>query len=245
MNSFAANLKAMLLRASLCLLVLTAISCSQKPKEDVVAVRIPAHGGLTTASIGKVQQGLTCGGTALTVSSPVASSGTATNATDANSGTFWTPSSGANPQWIYVDLGADRNISRVQLDWDATTYDGYYSISVATSAAGVGTAEGATWTSIYAQSLENNATSHTDNITDLNFTGRYVRVFYVAKTHFTTPVAVKLREFKVFGDTDTACTANTGYCGTTSTAVAATYQNNGAGNTCAAVNGGAACTGTT
>jgi hypothetical protein len=189
---------------------------------------------------------IACSGDELSRAAAVASSGSAALAMDGDAPavSFWTPANGVNPQWLYVDLGADKQISRAQLEWDATTYDGYYTIQVASDAGNDATtlATDAAWTSIYTQSLWDGATGHIDNITGLTAVGRYVRMYYWAKTHFTTPAAVKLRELRVFGHTDPSCTPNAGPCAESTVPDGPVkYENDATGNTCAVVNGGAAC----
>jgi hypothetical protein len=171
--------------------------------------------------------------------------GDASLAVDGNASTTFSPTA-ANPRWIYVDLGGSKQISRVQLDWGTTTYDGYYTLQVASEAGNDATtlATDAVWTSIYTQSLWDNATGHSDDITGLNAVGRYVRVYYwLPKTGFAvSTTAFNLAELKVFGGTDPACTAPPGSCAeSTVPAGPITYENDAAGNTCAVVNGGAAC----
>jgi hypothetical protein len=187
-----------------------------------------------------------CSGDELTRTAGVASSGDATLAIDGDAPavSFWTPVSGANPQWIYVDLGADKQLSRARLEWDATSYDGYYTIQVASDAGNDVTSLAAdtAWTSIYTQSLRDGATGHVDDIAGLNAVGRYVRMYYWTKTHFTTPAAVKLRELRVFGNTDPTCTPNAGTCSESTVPDGPIiYENDAAGNACAVVNGGAVC----
>src|SRR5690348_12359695 len=62
--------------------------------------------------------------TLLSLNRPVTASSSggccaAKNAVDGDSATRWASASGADPQWIYVDLGAVAHIGRVRLQWDA------------------------------------------------------------------------------------------------------------------------------
>src|SRR5262249_38224872 len=58
----------------------------------------------------------------------------------------------------------------------------------------------------------------------------------------TTPAAVKLRELRVFGNTDPSCTPNAGACAESTVPDGPVkYENDDAGNTCGVVNGGTAC----
>src|SRR6476646_1087591 len=64
----------------------------------------------------------------------------AKNAVDGDSSTRWASAAGADPQWIYVDLGAVAHISRVRLQWDASCATAY---EIDTSN------DHATWTRVY------------------------------------------------------------------------------------------------
>ena len=84
------------------------------------------------------------------------------NAVDGNPATRW-GSAYADPQWISVDLGASRPISRVRLNWEAA-YGRAYQIQTSP--------DGSTWTTVYS------TTTGDGGIDDVNVTGtgRYVRV---------------------------------------------------------------------
>ncbi|MCG5214846.1 ThuA domain-containing protein [Streptosporangium soli] len=84
------------------------------------------------------------------------------NAVDGNPGTRWS-SAYADPQWITVDLGAARSISRVKLTWE-TAYARAYQIQTS--------ADGATWTTVHATTTSDGGV---DDIAVAG-TGRYVRV---------------------------------------------------------------------
>jgi hypothetical protein len=86
------------------------------------------------------------------------------NAVDGSLTTRWA-SAFADPQWIRVDLGQTRTISRVQLNWEGA-YGRAYQIQ--TSANGI---DG--WTTIYSTTTGDGGI---DNLTGLTGSGRYLRV---------------------------------------------------------------------
>jgi hypothetical protein len=105
-------------------------------------------------------------------------------AVDGNVGTRWS-SLAADPQWIYVDLGASYNVNRVKVTWE-TAMASNYQIQIATAAAGP-------WTTM--RSITGNATSVNDN-TGLNGTGRYVRINGTARA---TQWGYSIWELEVYG----------------------------------------------
>src|SRR5688572_13683902 len=104
-------------------------------------------------------------------------------AVDGNAGTRWASAPGVDPQWIYVDLGATYNITRVVLTWE-TAYATGYQIQVAAAAAGP-------WTNIFTTTTGNGAT---DDLTGLTGSGRYVRMNGTARA---TQWGYSLWEFAV------------------------------------------------
>ncbi|GAA2383761.1 hypothetical protein Cme02nite_70040 [Catellatospora methionotrophica] len=84
------------------------------------------------------------------------------NAVDGNTGTRW-GSAYADPQWISVDLGASKSVSRVRISWEAA-YGKAYQIQTSP--------DNATWTTVYS------TTTSDGGVDDVNVTGtgRYVRV---------------------------------------------------------------------
>src|SRR5690349_6543183 len=86
------------------------------------------------------------------------------SAVDGNAGTRWS-SAAADPQWIYVDLGATYNITRVVLTWEAA-YGSAYQIQVSGSATGP-------WTNIFTTTTGNGTT---DDLTNHTGRGRYIRM---------------------------------------------------------------------
>jgi mannan endo-1,4-beta-mannosidase len=100
----------------------------------------------------------------VTVSSTEAGANIASYAVDNSYTTRWA-SAYADPQWITVDLGANYNVNRVKITWEAA-YARNYSIQYST--------DNSTWTT--ARSISNNTTLTNDN-TGLTGTARYVRIY--------------------------------------------------------------------
>ncbi|HTM46074.1 MAG TPA: discoidin domain-containing protein, partial [Polyangiaceae bacterium] len=115
-------------------------------------------------------------------------------AIDGNFSTRWS-SAFSNPQWIYVDLGQARHISRVDLTWE-TAASADYDIQVAAD----GTNGAGPWATIFTDPAGNGGF---DAITNLNVTARYVRMFSRKRT---TQYGNSLWEFEVFGDLNPGCT---------------------------------------
>jgi hypothetical protein len=127
---------------------------------------------------------------AATASSVEGASYVAQQAIDGNTGTRWS-SAFSDPQWIVVDLGATRFISRVLLDWE-TAASSSYDVQVGSSASGP-------WTTVFSTTSGDGGD---DEISGLAATGRYVRMFSHART---TPWGNSLWELRVYGDNDPNC----------------------------------------
>ncbi len=116
---------------------------------------------------------------------------TASFAVDGNSTTRWA-SLGTDAEWIYVDLKAVYNISRVILNWEAA-YGKGYQIQVSNDAV--------TWSQIYTTTTGVGGTE-TLNVTG---TGRYVRMFGVTRG---TGYGYSLWDFEVYGSAVTQSNVN-------------------------------------
>lgn len=116
------------------------------------------------------------------VSSTEASGNVAGNAVDASGNTRWS-SAYADNQWITVDLGANHNLKRVRLQWEAA-YGRAYQIQVS--------ADNASWTTVYSTATGDGGV---DDIT-LNGSGRYVRMLGQTRA---TPWGFSLWEFEIYG----------------------------------------------
>lgn len=112
-----------------------------------------------------------------------ASSGTASLAFDGNDGTRW-ESDFSDPQWIYVDLGENKTINGVKLNWETASAKSY-KIQVSTDAAN--------WSDVYTQT---NGAGGIENLTFNNVTARYVKMNGTTRN---TPYGYSLWEFEVYG----------------------------------------------
>uniref|UniRef100_A0A4Y8PSU6 beta-glucosidase n=2 Tax=Paenibacillus athensensis TaxID=1967502 RepID=A0A4Y8PSU6_9BACL len=115
----------------------------------------------------------------------VTGANTAAMATDGNTGTRW-ESQFSDPQWIYVDLGANNTVSGVKLNWETASAKSY-KIQVSTNAT--------SWTDAYTQT---NGAGNIENITFTPVTARYVRMYGTVRN---TPYGYSLWEFEVYGQT--------------------------------------------
>ncbi|MGW3998165.1 PQQ-dependent sugar dehydrogenase [Amycolatopsis sp. NPDC004772] len=111
----------------------------------------------------------------------------AANAVDGDSSTRWASAAGVDPQWIYVDLGAAVHVSRVRLQWDASCATAY---EIDTSTDHV------TWTKIYATDAGKGGV---EDLTALDGTGRYVRVYGTKRCRTDSSKGYSLQEFGVYG----------------------------------------------
>ncbi|GEL95756.1 discoidin domain-containing protein [Cellulomonas composti] len=149
-----------------------------------------------------------------TTASSTENAGTpASAATDGNVGTRWA-SAFADPQWISVDLGASKHVTRVDLTWE-TAYASAYQLQTS--------ANGSTWTTVSTQ----NPTSAAKQQIALDVDARYVRVYATARA---TQWGVSLWELEVFGDGGTTTPPPTGgdvLLSYAKPASASSYQNDG------------------
>lgn len=129
--------------------------------------------------------------TATTLASS-ATSGTAASAFDNNAGTRWT-SAQTDPQSIQIDLGAKKKVSRVVISWE-TARAKDYTIQVSDN--------GTTWTTIATKTNMPAGTNVTDDLTNLNGAGRYVKMSGTART---TGYGYSIWEMDVYGDNNPDC----------------------------------------
>ncbi|WP_436759260.1 ThuA domain-containing protein [Streptosporangium sp. V21-05] len=123
-------------------------------------------------------------GKPVTVSSvETGSAHTGANAVDGNPATRW-GSAYADPQWITVDLGATRSISRVRLNWEAA-YGKAYQVQTSTN--------NTTWTNVYSTTTSDGGV---DDLT-VTGTGRYVRVYGTQRA--LPAYGYSLWDFDVYG----------------------------------------------
>jgi hypothetical protein len=115
---------------------------------------------------------------------------TASKAIDGDMNTRWS-SAFSDPQWIYVDLGSQKLVTRVILKWE-NAYSKSYSLQMANDLAGP-------WFSVYGDS---NGNGGTDDIKNLRAYGRYLRMH---STQRATQYGNSLWELEVYGDTEVMC----------------------------------------
>ena len=111
----------------------------------------------------------------------------AANAVDGNSTTRWASAAGADPQWIYVDLGATAHVSRVRLQWDTSCAAAY---EIDTSD------DHASWTKIYSTAAGKGGV---EDLTSLDGDGRYVRMYGTKRCRSDATHGYSLQEFGVYG----------------------------------------------
>ncbi len=104
-------------------------------------------------------------------------------AVDGNGSSRWS-STFTDPSWMYVDLGATYNISRVKLSWE-TAYGKAYRIQLSPDAVN--------WTDIYSTTTGNGGVN---DLTGLSGSGRYVRMYGTVRG---TQFGYSLYEFEVYG----------------------------------------------
>jgi cysteine-rich repeat protein len=112
-------------------------------------------------------------------------------ASDGLGNTRWA-SLAANPQWLHVDLGAQRRIRRVVLRWEAAASRDY-DIQLSDSPAGP-------WTTVYNDPAGDGGI---DDVGGLNANARYVRMYSRQRN---TSYGNSLWELEVYGDPITSCT---------------------------------------
>ncbi|MDR3710550.1 MAG: discoidin domain-containing protein [Capsulimonadaceae bacterium] len=108
----------------------------------------------------------------------------AVNAVDGDESTRWS-SEFNDAQWIYVDLGAVKNVTEVKIDWETATAKAY-DIEVSDDAT--------KWTCI--QSVKDNSATGWLDYPKLTAKGRYVRLNLKARA---TEYGYSIFEFQVFG----------------------------------------------
>ncbi len=109
-----------------------------------------------------------------TISSATASSAVyaASNSCDGNStGTRW-ESASSDPQWIYWDLGSNKNLAKIVIDWEVASAANY---------AIQGSTDAANWTDL-ATVANSSSANHNIITTNINGSYRYVRMYGTART---------------------------------------------------------------
>lgn len=119
---------------------------------------------------------------AVTVSSTLSTNTPGTAAVDGDTNSVWASASG-DPQWIVVDLGLVKDLSRVRLQWN-TNFASSYAVQLSTN--------GTSWTNVY--STNGDAGGVEDIL--VSGRGRYVRVY--GTTEGLPGDGYSLAEFEVY-----------------------------------------------
>ncbi|MET8337852.1 ThuA domain-containing protein [Streptosporangium canum] len=122
-------------------------------------------------------------GRPVTVSSTENAGFAGSNAVDGDAGTRWS-SAFADPQWISVDLGSAKQVSRVRLQWE-TAYGKAYRVETS--------ADGVTWASAYSTAASDGGV---DDLTFPAVSARHVRVYGAQRA---TVWGYSLWELEVYG----------------------------------------------
>jgi hypothetical protein len=160
-----------------------------------------AGSGGGSAGSGGAGSGGSCASALLTTpSTPAVSSPSpkqpAKNAVDGNTGTRW-ESAYSDPQWIYVDLGAVKTITEVRIDWQHAAAKDYH-VDVSNDAT--------TWSAAIASKTGLPAVDHRiDDLTGLNASGRYVRIYGTARA---TVYGYSIWELQIYGFDPASCASN-------------------------------------
>jgi hypothetical protein len=154
--------------------------------------------GLTTAAVASAADtrgtAAPAADTLLSRNQPVTASSAssccaATNAVDGSASTRWASTAAKDPSWIYVDLGAVAQVSRVRLQWDKSCATAY---QLQTST------DTTTWTDIFSTTTGKGGV---EDRTGLTGSGRYVRVLGTHRCRTGTKFGYSLQEFDVYGST--------------------------------------------
>jgi len=115
------------------------------------------------------------------------------NAVDGNTSTYWESTDSAFPQWLQVDLGSSKSISKIVLDLPPST-----AWSTRTETLSVlGSTDGSTFSTIVGSAgyTFNPSAGNTVTVTFPSTTARYVRLNFTANTGWP---AGQVSEFQVF-----------------------------------------------
>ncbi|MFB5674109.1 discoidin domain-containing protein [Paenibacillus terreus] len=103
---------------------------------------------------------------------------------DGNSGTRWESVWQKDPQWVYVDLGAEAKLSRVEIEWE-NAYSKEFEIQVSD--------DGENWTSVFTERDGQGGLFSKP----VSGEGRYVRVFSTKRAQ--EAYGLSIWEFRVYG----------------------------------------------
>ncbi len=104
---------------------------------------------------------------------------------DRDTGTRWESIHGADPQWIYWDLGSNKSLSKISVEWE---------VAGAASYAIQGSTDSSNWTNL--ATVSNSSTAdHNKITTTINGSYRYVRMYGTSRT---TPYGYSIWETSIY-----------------------------------------------
>ncbi|WP_225408528.1 discoidin domain-containing protein [Stigmatella hybrida] len=109
---------------------------------------------------------------------------TAEQAVDGSTGSRWSSAWGVDPQWLYVDLGAAAQVSRVKIQWEGA-YAKAYKVQISS--------DELTWTDLYSTAAGDGGI---DDLT-VSGSGRYVRMYGTQRA--LAAYGYSILEFEVYG----------------------------------------------
>ncbi len=110
----------------------------------------------------------------------------ATNAVDGIAGTRWESTHGVSPSWLTVDLGSNRNLTQVVIDWEAANAAAYEI---------QGSTNGTSWTTL--KSVTGGTFGNRTDTNAVSGSYRYVRIYATARSTGNT-WGYSLFEVKVY-----------------------------------------------
>ena len=150
------------------------------------------------ATVALTGTGASAGSTNLALNQPTSTSGytqtySSGNAVDGDTGTYWESTDNAFPQWIQVDLGASKTISKIVLDLPPSSSWATRSQTLSV----LGSTDNSSFSTVVgsASYTFNPSTGNTVTITFPATSTRYVRLNFTANTGWP---AGQLSEFQVF-----------------------------------------------
>ena len=122
--------------------------------------------------------------------SVTASTGAASFAVDNNAGTRWESVQSADPQWIKMDFGAQKNVTDIVIKWETASAKDY-TIEYSD--------DDLNWTTLVAKTNMSGVANRIDSIYNQSFSARYIKINGTVRT---TSYGYSIWELQVFGTSE-------------------------------------------